>query len=443
VICPQGWQSCEVKQRFYLLPICTRVANLRNLSKIYFSIIKHILSMNKMTLQDIDVHEKNVLMRVDFNVPLEDGKITNDNRIQQALQSIKYVINQGGLLILMSHLGRPGGKRDKSLSLKPVAEYLQTLLETSVYFADDCIGEEAEDVISQAQYGEIVLLENVRFHPEEKQNDEEFSKKLAAHGDLFVNDAFGSSHRAHASVAGVTRYLQPAVAGFLVEKEIKYLSAAVNDPDHPFVAILGGAKVSDKIGVIENLLQKADTILIGGGMTYTFYKAKGWGIGDSLVEEDKVKLAGELLEKAEQEGVRIILPVDAVVAREFDNDAEHKIVDEDGIEDAWMGLDIGPQTSIMFGNIIKNAATVVWNGPMGVFEMDNFADGTNAVAKALSEATGRGATTIVGGGDSASAIQKIGLEDQVSHVSTGGGASLMFLEGKELPGVAVLTDRET
>lgn len=399
--------------------------------------------MNKMTLQDIDVQEKKVLMRVDFNVPLEDGKITNDNRIQQALQSIKYVIDHDGLLILMSHLGRPGGKRDESFSLKPVVEHLQSFVDTKVYFANDCIGEEAEDVIAQAEYGEIVLLENVRFHAEEKQNDTDFSQKLAAHGDLFVNDAFGSSHRAHASVAGVTRYLQPAAAGFLVEKEIKYLSGAVNNPGHPFVAILGGAKVSDKIDVIENLLQKADTILIGGGMTYTFYKAKGLGIGDSLVEEDKVELAGELLEKAEQEGVKIVLPVDTVVAREFNNDAEHKIVDENGIGEGWMGLDIGPQTSIMFGNIIKNAETVVWNGPMGVFEMDNFAEGTNAVAEALAKATGNGATTIVGGGDSASAIQKAGLGDQVSHVSTGGGASLMFLEGKELPGVAALTDKQT
>ncbi len=397
--------------------------------------------MNKMTLEDIEVQEKQVLMRVDFNVPLENGEITNDNRIQQALQSIRYVTDHGGLLILTSHLGRPGGERDESLSLKPVAAHLQTLVDTEVHFADDCIGEAADDVIDQAEYGEIVLLENVRFHPEEKQNDEEFSKKLASHGDFFVNDAFGSSHRAHASVAGVTRYLQPAVAGFLVEKEIQYLSGAVNNPAHPFVAILGGAKVSDKIDVIENLLKKADTILIGGGMTYTFYKAKGLGTGDSLVEEDKVELAGELLEKAGEKGVKLILPMDSVVAQEFSNDAEYKIVDEAGITEGWMGLDIGPQTATAFGNIIRNAQTIVWNGPMGVFEMEHFADGTNDVARALADATERGATTIIGGGDSASAIQKIGLEDRVSHVSTGGGASLMFLEGKELPGVAALTDK--
>ena len=397
--------------------------------------------MNKMTLQDVEVQDKNVLMRVDFNVPIQDGNITNDNRIVQALKSINHVVNHGGLLVLTSHLGRPGGERDESLSLKPVAEHLQTLVDTDVHFANDCIGEEAEKVIDKADYGEIVLLENVRFHPGERANDEDFCKQLAAHGELFVNDAFGSSHRAHASVAGVARYLQPAVAGYLLEKEIKYLSGSINNPNHPFVAILGGAKVSDKIGVIDNLLTKVDTILVGGGMTYTFYKAKGLPIGDSLVEDDKVELAGELLQKAKEKGVNINLPVDSVVADEFDNDAESKIVGEDGIEDGWMGVDIGPQTSIMFGNTIKNAKTVVWNGPMGVFEMDNFAEGTNAVAQALADATDQGATTIIGGGDSASAIQKAGLEDKVSHVSTGGGASLMFLEGKELPGVAALTDK--
>ncbi len=397
--------------------------------------------MNKMTLQDVELSEKKVLMRVDFNVPIEDSKITNDNRIVQALASIKHVTEQNGLLILTSHLGRPGGERKQELSLQPVAEHLRTLVDTQVHFAEDCIGEQAEEVIDAAKPGEIILLENVRFHPEEKKNEEAFSKKLAAHGDLFVNDAFGSSHRAHASVAGVTRFLKPAVAGFLVEKEIEYLSDAVENPKRPFVSILGGAKVSDKIGVIENLLDKVDTIIIGGGMTYTFYQAKGLPTGESLLEEDKVELAVELLKKAEEKGVKMILPVDSVVAKEFKNDAEYKVVDEDGIEEGWMGLDIGPQSELMFGNTIKNAQTVVWNGPMGVFEMENFADGTNAVAKALAEATRHGATTIVGGGDSASAIQKAGLEKEVSHVSTGGGASLMFLEGKELPGVAALTDK--
>lgn len=394
-----------------------------------------------MTLNDIDVNNKKVLMRVDFNVPIENGKITDDNRIVQALPSIRHVVQNNGLLILMSHLGRPGGSRNPELSLKPVAEHLRRLVDTQVYFAEDCIGERAESVIAQASPGEIVVLENVRFHEGEKANDREFCKKLAGHGDLFVNDAFGSSHRAHSSVAGVTRFLQPAVSGYLLEKEIKYLNGAVNNPEHPFVAILGGAKVSDKIGVIENLLEKVDTILIGGGMTYTFYKAKGLPVGNSLVEEDKIGLAGELIQKAEAKGVDLALPFDHVVASEFDNDADHKVVEEDEIEDGWMGLDIGPQTIISFGNKIKNSKTVVWNGPMGVFEMDNFADGTFSIAEALAEATQMGATTIIGGGDSASAIKKAGLEDKVSHVSTGGGASLEFLEGKELPGVAALTDK--
>lgn len=394
-----------------------------------------------MTLTDIDVSNKKVLMRVDFNVPIEDGVIGDDNRIVQALPSIKHVTTNNGLLILMSHLGRPGGSPDPELSLKPVAEHLRTLVDTQVYFAGDCIGEEAESVIAQANPGEIVVLENVRFHAGEKANDEEFCKQLAAHGDLFVNDAFGSSHRAHSSVAGVTRYLQPAVSGFLLEKEIKYLNDAINDPIHPFIAILGGAKVSDKIGVIENLLDKVDTILIGGGMTYTFYKAKGLPVGNSLVEEDKIQLAGELLEKAEEKEVDLALPIDHVVAKEFNNEAEHKVVGEDEIEEGWMGLDIGPQTTIAFGNKIKNANTIVWNGPMGVFEMENFSDGTFSIAEALAQTTEHGATTIIGGGDSASAIKQTGLEKKVSHVSTGGGASLMFLEGKELPGVAALTDK--
>ncbi|MFP8488947.1 phosphoglycerate kinase [Gracilimonas sp. Q87] len=397
--------------------------------------------MAKLTLNDVEVKGKKVLMRVDFNVPIENGKISDDNRIVQALPSIKHVIENGGLLILTSHLGRPAGESDPEFSLKPTADHLSTLIDAKVYFAEDCIGEKAESVINKAEFGEVVVLENVRFHPEEKKNNEQFSKKLAAHGDLFVNDAFGSSHRAHASVAGVTRYLQPSVSGYLLEKEIKYLEESINDPERPFVAILGGAKVSDKIGVIENLLSKVDTIIVGGGMTYTFYEAKDWPIGDSLVEEDKVGLAKELLEKAKRAGVKFMLPMDNVIAKEFKNDAEHKVVDEDGIEDGWMALDIGPQSSIAFGNQIKAAKTVVWNGPMGVFEMENFADGTFAVAEALAEATEFGATTIIGGGDSAAAIKEAGLMEKVSHVSTGGGASLEYLEGKELPGVASLTDK--
>lgn len=397
--------------------------------------------MPKLTLNDVDVKGKKVLMRVDFNVPIQDGVISDDNRVVQALPSIKHVIEHGGLLILTSHLGRPGGEPNLKFSLKPVADHLSTLIDAKVHFGEDCVGDKATAAIEGAEFGEVVVLENVRFHKEETENDEIFSGRLASHADIFVNDAFGSSHRAHASVAGVTRFLQPAVSGFLLEKEIKYLSDSVNDPDRPFVAILGGAKVSDKIPVIETLLTKADTIIIGGGMAYTFLRANGLSIGDSLLEEDKIPLAKELMEKAEASGVKLMLPFDFVASKEFSNDAEHKVVDEDGIEDGWQSLDIGPQSAIAFGNVIKNAKTVLWNGPMGVFEMSNFAEGTNAVAEALVEATSFGATTIIGGGDSASAIKSAGLSDQVSHVSTGGGASLEYLEGKVLPGVSSLTDK--
>lgn len=397
--------------------------------------------MPKLTLNDVDVKGKKVLMRVDFNVPTQDGVISDDNRVVQALPSIKHVIENGGLLILTSHLGRPGGEPNSKYSLKPVADHLATLIDAKVHFGEDCVGDKATDAIETADFGDIVVLENVRFHKEETENDEIFSGRLASHAEIFVNDAFGSSHRAHASVAGVTRFLQPSVSGFLLEKEIKYLSDSVNDPDRPFVAILGGAKVSDKIPVIETLLTKADTIIIGGGMAYTFLRANGFSIGDSLLEEDKIPLAKELMEKAKASGVKLMLPFDFVVTKEFSNDAENKVVDEDGIEDGWQSLDIGPQSAIAFGNVIKNAKTVLWNGPMGVFEMSNFAEGTNAVAEALVEATTFGATTIIGGGDSASAIKNAGLSDQVSHVSTGGGASLEYLEGKVLPGVSSLTDK--
>ncbi|WP_071934138.1 phosphoglycerate kinase, partial [Synechococcus sp. WH 5701] len=312
---------------------------------------------------------------------------------------------------------------------------------TKVHFAEDCVGEKATSVIEAAEFGEIVVLENVRFHAEEKSNDEEFSKKLAAHADLFVNDAFGSSHRAHASVAGVTRYLQPAVSGFLLEKEIRYLSDSVNSPERPFVAILGGAKVSDKIPVIENLISKVDTIIIGGGMAYTFLVANGKSVGKSLLQEEMVDTAKDLMKKAKEAGVNLMLPFDFVVADDFSNDANQKVVDEDNIPDDWEALDIGPETALAFGNVIKSAKTVVWNGPMGVFEMPSFAEGTDAVAEALVEATKYGATSIIGGGDSASAIKQAGFSDQVSHVSTGGGASLEYLEGKDLPGVTSLTDK--
>jgi phosphoglycerate kinase len=321
-----------------------------------------------------------------------------------------------------------------------VADHLATLVDVPVQFAEDCIGEKAEKAIKGAKEGEIVLLENVCFHPEEKQNEPKFAMKLATHADLFVNDAFGSSHRAHASVAGVTEFLQPSVSGFLLEKEIQYLEDSVNSPSRPFVAILGGAKVSDKIGVIENLITKVDTIIIGGGMTYTFFKAKGFPVGDSLVEDDKVKLAGELMEKAEEAGIHFMLPIDSVVAKEFKNDAEHKVVDQDGIEPGWMALDIGPQSAIAFSNRIRNARTVLWNGPMGVFELAPFAGGTHSLMDAVVSVTKQGATTIIGGGDTATAAMRFGCEDAVSHVSTGGGASLELLEGKHLPGVAALED---
>ncbi len=397
--------------------------------------------MAKLTLNDIDVNGKKVLMRVDFNVPIIDGKITDDNRVRAALPSINHVLENGGLLILTSHLGRPKGEKNPEFSLKPVADHLGNLIDAPVHFASDCIGEAATSVIDAAKPGEVVVLENVRFYKEETENDEEFSKKLAVHADLFVNDAFGSSHRAHASVAGVTRYLQPAASGYLLEKEIKYLNDSINDPERPFVAILGGAKVSDKIPVIRQLISKVDTIIIGGGMAYTFLVANGKSVGKSLLQQEMVPTAKELMEEAKAAGVNLMLPFDFVIADDFSNDANQEVVDEDNIKDGWEALDIGPQSAIAFGNTIKAAKTVVWNGPMGVFEMPSFAEGTNAVAQALVEATEFGATSIIGGGDSASAIKNAGLSDKVSHVSTGGGASLEFLEGKELPGVSSLTDK--
>jgi phosphoglycerate kinase len=397
--------------------------------------------MAKLTIKDLDVRGKKVMMRVDFNVPVEGGKITDDNRIVEALPSINYVTDNGGMVILMSHFGRPKSADDKEFSLKIVADYLQSLIGSKVYFAEDCIGSLAEVAISQATFGDIVLLENVRFHKGETKNDPEFSKALAYLGDVFVNDAFGSSHRAHSSVAGITEYLQPAAAGFLLEKEIKYLSESVNSPKRPFVAVLGGAKVSDKIPVIENLLNKVDTIIVGGGMTYTFYKAKGLPIGKSILEEDRVELAKELIVKASKAGVNLLLPTDSVVSQEFSNSAPFKVVGEDGIEDGWMALDIGPKSIETFSKVISEAGTVIWNGPMGVFEMDNFSKGTFAVAQSLADATKKGTISIIGGGDSASAIKKAGLDKEVTHVSTGGGASLEYLEGNELPGIACLTDK--
>ena len=418
--------------------------------------------MNKMTVRDVDLKGKRVLMRVDFNVPVENGKVDDDTRIRGALPTIKYVLDHGASVILMSHLGRPkGGKAEPEFSLKPVAARLSDLIRRPVEFAPDCVGPEvkkmAED-LRQEQH--ILLLENVRFHKEEegkvklpdtatdaekkaaktemKAKQEEFAKQLASLGDIYVNDAFGTAHRAHASTAVITKFFPANVAGFLMEKEIEYMGKALASPDKPFVAILGGAKVSDKVNVIINLLGKVDALLIGGAMAYTFYRAKGIPTGKSLVEEDKVSLAKEILEKARAAGVKLLLPVDHVVADKFDAAAQHKVVDEAGIPEGWMALDIGPKTSAIYAAEISKAKTVVWNGPMGCFEMDPFSHGTTAVAKAVA---GTKCTSIIGGGDSVSAINKSGLADKISHISTGGGASLEFLEGKDLPGVAALTDK--
>lgn len=397
--------------------------------------------MAKLTLRDVDVAGKKVLMRVDFNVPYKNGVITDDNRIVEALTSINYVTEKGGILILASHFGRPKDGPDPEFSLKPISDYLAKLVKTKVYFSDEAVGDSAKAIIAKAKPGEIVVLENVRFYKGETKNDPVLSKQFAELADLFVNDAFGSSHRAHSSVAGVTEFLKPAVAGFLIEKEIKYLEEAVNKPARPFVAVLGGAKVSDKIGVIENLISKVDSIIIGGGMTYTFYQALGLPIGKSLLEADKVELAKELIAKAEAKGVKLLLPIDSIVAQEFSNEAPTKIVGKDGIEDGWMALDIGPKSADLFSETVRNAKTVLWNGPMGVFEMSNFAKGTFAVAQAMADATKTGAITIIGGGDSAAAIKKAGLSSEVTHVSTGGGASLEYLEGVVLPGIASLTEK--
>ena len=397
--------------------------------------------MAKKTLHDINIKGKTVLMRVDFNVPIIDGTITDDNRVVQALPSITYIVDQGAKLVLTSHLGRPKGKPNPEFSLEPVSQHLAGLVSAPVHFASDCVGEAAEKAISDATAGEIVVLENVRFHTGETENDPQFAQQLAAHADIFVNDAFGSSHRAHASVAGVTAYMNESVSGFLLEKEITYLSDSVNDPKRPFVAILGGAKVSDKIPVIQRLLTKVDTIIIGGGMAYTFLATKGYSVGNSLLEEDKIPMAQSLMNQALEAGVNLMLPVDLVIADDFSNDANRKVVTSDGILDNWESLDIGPETISLFAAAITQAKTVLWNGPMGVFEMPNFAIGTQSIAKALVSATEHGATTIIGGGDSASAIKQAGLSDQVSHVSTGGGASLEYLEGKELPGLSHLSDK--
>ena len=388
--------------------------------------------MNKKTVKDIDLKGKKVLVRCDFNVPMnEERKITDNTRIVAALPTIKYLLEQNCAIILCSHLGRPKGEFKPEFSLKPVAEELSKLLGKEVIMAKDVIGEDAKTKAANLQQGQIMLLENVRFHKEETDNDPNFAKELASMAEVYVSDAFGAVHRAHASTAGVAEYL-PAVAGFLIEKELKFLGNAVSNPERPFIAILGGAKVSDKIGVIDSLLEKVDTLIIGGGMAYTFFKAQGYEVGKSLCELDKLDLAKSLMEKAKEKGVKLMLPVDTRVGKEFKEDTESKTVKCTEIPVDWEGFDIGEETIKMFSDELRKAKTVVWNGPLGLFEFDQFAKGTNAIAKVLSEID---ATIIIGGGDSAAAVRKAGLEDKMTHISTGGGASLEFLEGKKLPGI--------
>ncbi|MBQ2944938.1 MAG: phosphoglycerate kinase [Clostridia bacterium] len=395
------------------------------------------MNYNKKTVEDIEVKGKKVLARCDFNVPLKDGVITDDKRIVEALPTIKYLSDNGAKLILCSHMGRPKGEFNMKYSLAPVAARLSELLGKEVALAADVIGEDAQAKAAALKDGDVMLIENVRFHKEEEKNDPEFSKALASLAEIYVNDAFGTAHRAHSSTAGVADYL-PAVCGYLIQKEIKIMGDALNDPKRPFVAILGGAKVSDKIGVITNLLEKVDTLIVGGGMAYTFLKALGHHIGTSLCEEDKIELAKGLMDKAKEKGVNFLIPVDNVVATEYNENSEFKVINSDEIPDGWMGLDIGPKTSKIFSDAILGAGTVVWNGPMGVSEWANFANGTISVAKAVAES---GAISIIGGGDSAAAVQKLGFADKMTHISTGGGASLEFLEGLELPGIACLNDK--
>ena len=394
--------------------------------------------MNKKTVKDIDVRGKRVLVRCDFNVPQDEyGNITDNRRIVAALDTIKYLIDNNAKIILCSHLGRPKGEFKKQFSLSPVAKELEKLLGREVKLSDDVVGECSKKLVQNMKDGDIVLLENVRFEKGEEKNDPEFAKQLASLADIYVNDAFGTTHRAHASTAGVADFL-PSVAGFLVEKEINFMSNALKNPERPFVAILGGAKVSDKIGVIDALLEKVDTLIIGGGMAYTFFKAQGYNIGNSMCEADKLDLAIKLMEKAKEKNVKLILPVDTVIGKEFKRDTESKVVKSTEIPNDWEGFDIGPKSIELFGEEIKKAKTVIWNGPVGLFEFDKFAVGTNSIAKILSEVD---ATTIIGGGDSAAAIEKAGLSDKMSHVSTGGGASLQLLEGKALPGIECLENK--
>lgn len=396
------------------------------------------MNFNKKTIEDVVVKGKKVLVRCDFNVPLKDGVITDENRLNGAMPTIKYLVDNGAKVILCSHMGKPKGEAKPEFSLVPVAKRLSEMLGKEVVFAADAtvVGENAKKAVAEMQDGDVVLLENTRYRKEETKNGEEFSKELASLADMFVNDAFGTAHRAHCSTVGVTEYLSPAVCGYLIQKELKFLGDSVESPVRPFVAILGGAKVSDKINVINNLLEKVDTLIIGGGMAYTFLKAQGFTVGSSLVEEDKVDYAKEMLAKAEAKGVKFLLPVDHRVAAEF-KDVEAVITEDQNIQDGFMGLDIGPKTEEIYANAVKDAKTVIWNGPMGVFEFDNFNKGTIAVAKAMADSE---ATTIIGGGDSAAAVNILGFGDKMTHISTGGGASLEFLEGKVLPGIDALND---
>ena len=397
-------------------------------------------ALNKKTIEDIDVKGKRVLARCDFNVPLKDGEITNDKRIVAALPTIKYLKDHGAKVILCSHLGRPKGEYKPEFSLAPVAAKLSEYLGQEVKLAEDpeVVGANAKAMAAELKNGDVMLLENVRYRKEETKNEEAFSKELASLADIFVNDAFGTAHRAHCSTTGVAAYL-PAVCGFLIQKEIKFMGGALADPKRPLVAILGGAKVSDKIGVISNLLDKCDTIIIGGGMAYTFMKYLGHSIGTSLLEEEWVEKAGQMMADAKAKGVKFLIPVDNKVGKEYDENTESQIVNSDEIPDGWMGLDIGPESQKLFTDAIKGAGTVIWNGPMGVSEWKNFEDGTVAVAKAVADS---GAISIIGGGDSVAAVTKLGFADKMSHISTGGGASLEFLEGKELPGIAALQDKD-
>ena len=394
--------------------------------------------MNKKTVRDIDVKGKKVLVRCDFNVPQdENGNITDNRRIVSALDTIKYLLDNNAKIILCSHLGRPKGELKKEFSLAPIAAELSKLLGKEVKLAKDVIGESAQELVNNMKEGDSDLLENVRFHREETDNDPEFAKKLASFADVYVNDAFGTAHRAHASTAGVAAYL-PAVSGFLIEKELDFMGEKLNNPERPFMAILGGRKVSDKIGVIESLLEKVDTLMIGGAMAYTFFKAMGYNVGNSICELDKLDLAKELMEKAKQKGVKFMLPVDTRIGKEFKPDTESKVVKYNEIPDGWEGFDIGDETIKIYVEELSKAKTVVWNGPVGLFEFDKFAVGTNSLAKALADLD---AVTIIGGGDSAAAIEKLGISDKFSHISTGGGASLEFLEGKKLPGIECLLDK--